>query len=1532
MSIQSEINRIKKGVSDIYGALEDKGIPVPASGKLDDLPQAIEDADIGPGGESGVNAELVAYIERSQNTISDTVLTKLGAYSAYQSSFTSVNFTSVEEIGAHCFDNSTSLMSAVFPKLTTVGEYAFNNCSSLSTVRFSKLQTTGAYMFAGANVESVTEDNFPSLTTIGNYSFSGNTALQTVNSTKITTVEQSGFAGSYVQNVILPNLTTVKSSGFENAYLNGTLDFTGLETVQYNGFYNTRLTGSQTFPKVASVDSYSFAYNQYLTELTLSILTQTSTGSYDFYYNTILTAYHFPLLTTIQSDYCFQANYALKTFDAPELTTISRSYVFADCNTMESIELNKLSSMSGNYNFQNCTYLTNVNFPLLTTIPNYTFTGNTALNNVSIPSVTTINNNGFYNCRSLNKIQLPATLTNIGQAAFRNCAGLQKIWIPKECVTITASSSSASYRPFNYARNLEIYTDADSKQSGWGTYWNYLTSSMQATVHYSSTLNDYNAQPVINCMFPTCANNTNSKLTIDNGVISGFSLNQYNYLQLHQKYMQKNNTTFVMKFKLNTQATATQQTIFDGNYFLKLYVGTDKKLYTYEWYEGINVPLMSGALEADKWYWVKVKFDSANKSKHFYMSEDGEHFTYFDSVYDPSSFDNNDTNCRIGTDRDGSNYYFDGYFDFNNWFILKSDDTVLWSGIYDFTAPTMSDIDRTPIQLDYLYGDYSNYYLTTNTNSWQQVDMYRFKYDVAHDIYFLDNIDLPQGNFLIGGMGGYTNYYPPYNQWNYLSYSYNLYNNNVHIRRILFNPTLRKAKIITSDYIEPTYPDVTLTIVPSEQDALVKFTVGGVETIASSITVKAYDEVTYSVSKSGYLTVTDTIPVYADTTLPIEMEQGKESTDCAIDDDTLMLFHFDKDLVDSSKYFSSLNPYNNQYDYYPTPTLSTTSKFGDKSFQRSTSSYPNFYNAIAYAKAADKFTIDYWVYLSSDYQTSCAYPYIWLDNNAQLCLFVHKYQNGIDAEYLNNGSWVTANSAFTPTQYNTWNHVAWEVELGNKITYYFNGHKVIEQDISGWTSNTNKISYMQLSYGTWSSSTYSYLDELRLSKGLRYQMSFALPTMAYYEEDPYEIKTYNGSPCDLYLEGTVNGWNPVSQYQFKYDSTAGVYYLDDVEWVGEYKFVSSDWSYNWGGNSSWTNLPLDTNVKLTRASNNLNTTEPIYAKRIILSPNSGIVRVITGEKPPEESGESGSGIESGSGVESGSGIVPRDYWSVGQPSFVMNFDPITQQDAFTYYTVDNTQISASVSAVAPVVNTTGGPNNYGCLAPTYDSTTPSNRRYVKINIPYSVMTGSNFFIEFFAKLQNNGSDSEIYQSFLSNMESADSKYYGWFFRWAQANSSYGALDYGVSNSKNSLTHSWTNIGNGAGNNTEAQNWWQSNTASNVWAHYALYFDFTNTHLYFFNNGYVYCGAPSALCTNLLRIGSQRDNIFIGNAKYGTGYTLSPMGAVRILQGTNADNYVNVITNNFNRTTSATAIYQYTVPTGLFYPSGLYEYVATTEIV
>ena len=94
-------------------------------------------------------------------------------------------------------------------------------------------------------------------------------------------------------------------------------------------------------------------------------------------------------------------------------------------------------------------------------------------------------------------IVFPSTVKSILYNAFYNyCiggSGSTKVYIPQTVTTVSGGSSASG--AFMNSGVTDIYTDATSKPSRWGTYWNKTssTSNTYATVHYGVSRAEYEA-------------------------------------------------------------------------------------------------------------------------------------------------------------------------------------------------------------------------------------------------------------------------------------------------------------------------------------------------------------------------------------------------------------------------------------------------------------------------------------------------------------------------------------------------------------------------------------------------------------------------------------------------------------------------------------------------------------------------------------------------------------------------------------------------------------------------------------------------------------------------------------------------------------------------------------------------------------------------------------------------------------------------------------------------------------------------------
>lgn len=110
---------------------------------------------------------------------------------------------------------------------------------------------------------------------------------------------------------------------------------------------------------------------------------------------------------------------------------------------------------------------------------------------ITLPtSLITIERAAFAYYRELTEINIPENVTSIGAKAFVETQ-LKTIFIPSTVKTISAGTVQNA--PFlNCYILTDIYTDAASKPSGWGTHFNKLGyGSDTITVHYGVSREEY---------------------------------------------------------------------------------------------------------------------------------------------------------------------------------------------------------------------------------------------------------------------------------------------------------------------------------------------------------------------------------------------------------------------------------------------------------------------------------------------------------------------------------------------------------------------------------------------------------------------------------------------------------------------------------------------------------------------------------------------------------------------------------------------------------------------------------------------------------------------------------------------------------------------------------------------------------------------------------------------------------------------------------------------------------------------------------
>ena len=287
MSVASEIARLQQAKADIKQAIEDNGITVPSSAKLDTYDDYI--AQISAGGSQGANELLVTYVDKvteqvnggdvvtsivytdASITLSNSEFTYSTIPAADRPRVYSLKFpTSVTAIGTNGLDLQ------YFPNLvnieglenvTTIKYYSFYNTLGLRTVNLPSLNNTSSFVqaFCGSTIIGV--DSLGSATGISGSAFSNCKYLKwAVLPSAMRAIDSNAFNEctklEYVNFAKLTTLTYINAYAFKNCsslYV-GNAGFPTSITAIYNDAFNgcTSLACNLNLPNLQTLDYAAF--------------------------------------------------------------------------------------------------------------------------------------------------------------------------------------------------------------------------------------------------------------------------------------------------------------------------------------------------------------------------------------------------------------------------------------------------------------------------------------------------------------------------------------------------------------------------------------------------------------------------------------------------------------------------------------------------------------------------------------------------------------------------------------------------------------------------------------------------------------------------------------------------------------------------------------------------------------------------------------------------------------------------------------------------------------------------------------------------------------------------------------------------------------------------------------------------------------------------------------------------------------------------------------------------------------------------
>ena len=247
---------------------------------------------------------------------------------------------------------------------------------------------------------------------------------------------------------------------------------------------------SEIYPYMFWNQTISLGTYIYLTSVIFSSeLSAIGANAFDKCNNLILTS----LPNSVQTigDNAFYTDKKIALTSLPSNLSTIGAYAFYGCSALILTSFPDSLISIGAYAFQSTAIILTSLPAELSIIGAYAFTGCSYLALTSLPdNLTVINDGVFQNNYMVNINSLPVGLLSIGAKAFNSCSSLIKLWIPSSCATISASS--ATNAPFyGCSSSFVIYCEAESKPAGWGTYWAYRTSTLQFTVNWDVSYEDF---------------------------------------------------------------------------------------------------------------------------------------------------------------------------------------------------------------------------------------------------------------------------------------------------------------------------------------------------------------------------------------------------------------------------------------------------------------------------------------------------------------------------------------------------------------------------------------------------------------------------------------------------------------------------------------------------------------------------------------------------------------------------------------------------------------------------------------------------------------------------------------------------------------------------------------------------------------------------------------------------------------------------------------------------------------------------------
>ena len=189
---------------------------------------------------------------------------------------------------------------------------------------------------------------------------------------------------------------------------------------------------------------------------------------------------------------------------------------------------------------------------------------------------------------------------------------------------------------------------------------------------------------------------TNGSLSIDDGVASNFS--RENYASITNNSTYKNNNIYIFDFTTGSNVSSTQN-IFHSEYFLNLEV-SNNQLRSYSWSGSTNTLI---SIEPNKHYKIKVVVSNSNTKTFYRINDDNTETQLLVMTDSGMSFNNTSYSSLIGLSSYNHDSPFLGTMDFKNCSIqLNGSDTPqTFVEVIKKTRPMTDDEFYNSYKLDY---------------------------------------------------------------------------------------------------------------------------------------------------------------------------------------------------------------------------------------------------------------------------------------------------------------------------------------------------------------------------------------------------------------------------------------------------------------------------------------------------------------------------------------------------------------------------------------------------------------------------------------------------------------------------------------------------------------------------------------------------------------------------------------------------------------------------------------------------------------